>query len=69
MSNTSLKALFALLTIVATKFYRIKPEVRILGLDDGPFKQNDKKVLVVGVVFRGGSFLDGVVSTKVRVDG
>jgi len=51
------------------KFYRVKPEVRILGFDDGPFKRSDKDVLVVGVVYRGGSFLDGVVSTKVNVDG
>jgi len=50
-------------------FYRIKDEVRILGLDDGPFKRGDRQVLVVGVVYRGGKFLDGVVSTKVRVDG
>lgn len=54
---------------MTTRFYRIKEEVRILGLDDGPFKRKDKEVLVVGVVFRGGSFLDGVVSIKVRVDG
>ena len=51
------------------KFYRVKKEVRILGFDDGPFKRGDRDVLVVGVVYRGGSFLDGVVSTKVKVDG
>jgi len=52
-----------------TKFYRIKDEVRILGLDDGPFKRTDKDVLVVGTVFRGGRWVDGIMSTRVLVDG
>jgi len=52
------------------KFYSIKGEVRILGLDDGHFDfRKDKKALVVGVVFRGGSYLDGVLRTEVSVDG
>jgi len=51
------------------KFYRIKDEVRVLGFDDGPFKRGDKTTLVVGVVFRGGRWMDGVLSTKVAVDG
>ncbi len=51
------------------KFYAIKKEVRILGIDDGPFKRDDDTVLVVGVVSRGGSFIDGVLSTRVKVDG
>ncbi len=52
-----------------TRFYRIKDEVRILGLDDAPFKRGDASVLVVGTVFRGGTVLDGVLSTRVAVDG
>jgi len=51
------------------KFYRIKDEVRLLGVDDAPFSRGDDSVLVVGAVFRGGSFMDGVLSTKVSVDG
>lgn len=48
----------------------IKPEARIVGIDDGPFnKFKDKKVLVVATFFRGGSFMDGVMSTIVTVDG
>lgn len=47
-----------------------KKEIRILGIDDAPFdKFNDKKTLVIGTFFRGGSFMDGVLSTKVSVDG
>jgi endonuclease V-like protein UPF0215 family len=52
------------------KFRVIKPEIRVLGVDDGIFKPHTKSfVPVVGVVFRGGYWLDGVMHTKVRVDG
>jgi hypothetical protein len=48
----------------------MKKEVRIVGIDDAPFdKFNDKRVLVVGTVFRGGHFMDGLLSTYVTVDG
>lgn len=47
-----------------------KKEARFLGIDDSPFdKYKDKSVLVVGTVFRGGDWMDGVLSTKVKVDG
>ena len=51
------------------KFYQVKDEVRIVGFDDGPFRRGDRDVIVVGSVFRGGLWLDGVLSTKVTVDG
>jgi len=48
----------------------IKPEIRVLGIDDGKFTPHSKEqVLVVGVVFRGGCWLDGVMHTTVTVDG
>jgi len=48
----------------------IKKEVRVIGIDDAPFDKFKKgKVLVVGTIFRGGDWLDGVLSTKVNVDG
>lgn len=49
----------------------LKPEARFLGIDDGPFekKHKGKKVIVVGTIYRGGSFPDGVLSTKVIIDG
>lgn len=51
------------------RFYSIKDEVRILGIDDAPFNlYGDKKTMLVGVVFRGGSFLDGVMRSEVGVD-
>jgi len=50
-------------------FRIIKPEIRVLGVDDGPFTPHRGYTSVVGVVFRGGYWLDGVLSTRVRVDG
>lgn len=47
----------------------IKLEIRILGFDDGPFERKDKTVPVIGVVYRGGNFPDGVLKTDVKVDG
>lgn len=51
-------------------FRVIKPEIRVLGVDDGVFTPHIPSfVLVVGVVFRGGYWLDGVMHTKILVDG
>ncbi|MEM4152500.1 MAG: DUF99 family protein [Candidatus Pacearchaeota archaeon] len=48
----------------------IKREIRILGIDDAPFnKFKDKKVLVVGTVFRGGLYMDALLSCYIKVDG
>jgi len=48
----------------------LKKEMRVIGIDDAPFnKFKGGEVLVVGTVFRGGLFLDGVLSTKVNIDG
>jgi len=48
----------------------IKKEVRIVGFDDGPFTPRTKgKVPVIGVVFRGGNYMDGGFKTEVSIDG
>lgn len=47
-----------------------KKEIRVIGIDDSPFnKFKDKKTLLVGIVMRGGSWVDGVLSAKADVDG
>jgi uncharacterized protein len=46
----------------------LKQLVRVLGIDDGPFKFSDDFVPIVGVVMRGG-YLDGVMRSQVKVDG
>jgi endonuclease V-like protein UPF0215 family len=51
-------------------FRAVKPEIRVLGVDDGVFTPHlEAWVPVVGVVFRGGYWLDGVMHTKIAVDG
>ncbi len=47
----------------------LKKQLRVLGLDDAPFNFGDREVFVIGTFFRGGDFLDGVLSTHVEVDG
>ena len=52
------------------QFRVIKPEIRVLGVDDGAFVPHSRGFApIIGVVFRGGYWLDGVVSTKVEIDG
>src|SRR3989338_7876626 len=47
-----------------------KKEIRVIGIDDSPFKKFKKgKVLVIGTIFRGGAWCDGILSTKVSIDG
>jgi endonuclease V-like protein UPF0215 family len=51
-------------------FWDIKEEIRVLGIDDGPFEFGEgRKALLVGTVFRGGIFLEGVLASHVDVDG
>ncbi len=45
----------------------LKPELRILGIDDSPLLSED--ILVVGAVMRGGDWLEGVVRTCIARDG
>jgi endonuclease V-like protein UPF0215 family len=45
----------------------LKPEMRIIGIDDSPLVSKD--ILVVGAVMRGGGWLDGLLSTHIEKDG
>ena len=52
------------------KFRTIKPEIRVIGVDDGFFVPHTRgKCDVIGVVFRGGYWLDGVMRTSIEIDG
>ena len=52
------------------KFWEIKEEIRVLGIDDGPFEFGEgQRALLVGTIFRGGLWLDGILTTYVQVDG
>ena len=50
----------------------MKKELRVVGIEDAPFDKFDplqKYVLVVGTLFRGGEFMDGLLSCHVEKDG
>jgi endonuclease V-like protein UPF0215 family len=52
------------------KFRTIKKEIRIIAWDDGPFEFKTRgRDILVGVIFRGGQFLDGMLKTEVEIDG
>ncbi len=54
----------------AKEFRAIKSEIRVLGVDDGKFvPRTQGNVLIVGVVLRGGCWLEGVMHTSVAIDG
>ncbi len=48
----------------------IKQEIRVVGVDDGVFVPHTQGFAdVIGIVFRGGYWLDGVMKTEVVIDG
>jgi len=56
--------------MAAKRFRCIKREIRVLGIDDGVFVPHTRgKVGVVGVVYRGGYWFDGIMRTEVTIDG
>jgi len=52
------------------RFRTIKPEIRVLGIDDGNFVPREEGLVdLIGVVYRGGYWLEGVMRTEIEVDG
>ncbi len=47
--------------------FHIKPEIRILGIDDSALF--NEKVMIVGAIFRGGDWIDGVLRSEITRDG
>jgi uncharacterized protein len=48
----------------------MKKQIRVIGIDDASFdKFKDERVLVLGIIYRGGDFMDGLVSCHVKKDG
>ncbi|MHA2405709.1 MAG: endonuclease dU [Candidatus Hermodarchaeia archaeon] len=49
---------------------QVKREIRILGVDDARFERGrDQWTRLVGVVFRGGEWMEGCVQVPIQVDG
>lgn len=52
------------------KFRSIKPEIRVLGIDDGSFVPKTRGTVdIVGVIYRGGNWFEGLMRSKVSIDG
>ena len=47
----------------------MKNEIRLLGIDDSPFSFSEVFSLIVGVIMRGGSYVEGILSRRIHVDG
>jgi hypothetical protein len=47
----------------------LKTEARVVGFDDAPFTRSSKRVDVVGIVMRGGAYVEAVLHTDVGRDG
>ena len=48
---------------------QVRKEIRIIGWDDTRHTRKMKTVLLVGPIFRGGQFLDGMLSVRITRDG
>jgi uncharacterized protein len=52
------------------RFRSIKPEIRVLGIDDGRFIPHTKGTVdIVGVVYRGGYLFEGIMRAEITIDG
>lgn len=47
--------------------FHIKPEIRILGIDDSALLS--EKIMIIGTVFRGGEWMDGLLRAEIQRDG
>src|SRR4030042_1477209 len=47
----------------------MKKQIRLLGIDDAPFTFTDTHTTVIGVVMRGGEYLECVLKNTVHIDG
>jgi len=56
--------------LVPKRFRSIKPEIRVLGIDDCQFVPHTKGTVdIVGVIYRGGYWFEGVMRTIITIDG
>ena len=71
MKLSSLIGIFIIKYLLMSAIVKmLKKEIRVIGIDDAPHKFKARgNILIVGTIFRGGSFLDGILSTKASIDG
>jgi endonuclease V-like protein UPF0215 family len=47
----------------------MKDQIRVLGIDDGPFKFKAGKVPIIGVIIRPPNYIEGICRSEVTIDG
>lgn len=47
----------------------MKSQIRLLGIDDGPFAFSDKKTLIIGTVMRANGYLEAILKDEIEIDG
>ena len=47
----------------------MKLQIRLLGIDDSPFTFTEKYTTVIGVIMRGGNYIECVLRSQVSIDG
>lgn len=57
------------ITVVRPDSGFLKSNVRVIGIDDSPFTREDKDCVLVGVLMRLDFYVEGFVSSKIKVDG
>lgn len=47
----------------------MKPEIRLLGIDDAPFSFQDETTSIIGAIMRGGSYIESILHRRIQIDG
>ena len=47
----------------------MKSQIKLIGIDDGPFDFQDKTTVLIGVVMRANGYLEGVLKREIIIDG
>lgn len=50
-------------------YFWMKQQIRLLGIDDSPFTFTEKYATVIGVVMRGGNYIECVLRSQISIDG
>ncbi|HDD46203.1 MAG TPA: DUF99 family protein [Candidatus Aenigmarchaeota archaeon] len=48
---------------------KVKREIRIIGWDDSAFDFSNNTTFIIGVIFRAGVWMDGVIFKEIHIDG
>ncbi len=49
--------------------FKMKSEIRLIGIDDSPFDFTDQTSDIIGVIMRGGEYIECILKNAVEIDG